>query len=190
MATAATAAVVFIMLTVTHVDAFGASSHRDGVESFYAAEAALEVSIDEVANLASWTPLLSGATPARWSAAMAAPVTPLAGMLNLPSMTTALQAETNAAVSLGANTPSWELFGHAPISAIWPGAGPVGEVYVVVWVADDTGDNDGSPGIDANGTIQLRAEAFGRRASRRIVEAEIARGSGGVVRLVAWREVR
>lgn len=188
--TMVTVATAFMMLTVTNVDALATSSYRDGMEAFYAADAALEASVDELAGATSWTPLLGGALSAWWSASTSAPATAFAGSLNLVAMTSALQTETNASAGLGANTPSWRLFGHGPISAIWPDAGPVGDVYVVVWAADDTGEGDGSPNIDANNTIQLRAEAYGRRSSRRIVEAVIARAASGAVRLVVWREIR
>jgi hypothetical protein len=179
-----------MMLALTDVDVAGASSARDGAEAFYAADAALEMAIDELAALPSWTPALTGSSSARWTGGGSTVQTPLGVQLDLPRATSTVQAESDAAASLGANNPVWRLFGHAPVSALFADSGPLADIYVVVWVADDRADTDRDPSTDANDSIQLRAEAHGRRHSRRIVESVISREAPGVVRQRSWKEVR
>jgi hypothetical protein len=66
------------------------------------------------------------------------------------------------------------------------------------------GDGDGDPLRDSNGTLLVRAEAFGLRGVRRRIDATLAReapdggsdpeddesGARTEVRMICWREVR
>jgi hypothetical protein len=167
------------------------SAFRDGVEAFYVADGALEAAQDELAQLPDWSLVLSGLAVSRLAAASQQPTTALSGQLDLAAATVALQAQTDAGANWGANNPRWRLYAWGPLSALWAAAGPNGLLYVAVWVADDVAETDGNPLADSNGCLRIRAEARGRRGSRRIVEAVLERvPSTGVVRQVSWREVR
>lgn len=169
----------------------GASSYRDGLEAFYAADAALETAQDELAQIPDWTAVLSGLVVSRLTDATRQPVAPLSGGLDLVAATALLQAQTDATAAWGANNPRWRLYAWSPLSALWPAAGPTGLLYLAVWVADDVAETDGDPGTDSNGCVRVRAVAYGRRGSRRTVEAVVERVAlTGVVRQVSWREVR
>ena len=187
--TAVVMGVAMMMLTLASIEREGSAGFRDGAETFYAADAALEIAMDEVAVWPSWSPLLFGGATLRWTGSASAPALPFGGTLDLPALTAGLHADTVRS-GLGADTPVWQLIGHAPFGAIWPGAGPVAHLYVAVWAADDPEDADGQPRSDTNGRIQLHAEAWGRRQSRRAVEALVKRGTPGIIRQVSWREVR
>jgi hypothetical protein len=82
----------------------------------------------------------------------------------------------------GGNNPRWRLFIQQPLNV--PASLPVSTppVYVVVWLGDDAREEDDDPDTDGAGPAQegryilrARAEAFGPRAGRRAIEAELVR---------------
>lgn len=132
----------------------------------------------------------------------------------------------------GANNPRWRLYAYGSLAAFSVDS----PYYVVVMVADDGADNDDDPGKDGSapcgsaepvvdgdppasscnpgtGIIELRAEAFGPRGARKVIEMTIARtctAEGGTasklaicaeaqgynirmgqsaIRILSWREV-
>ena len=92
----------------------------------------------------------------------------------------------------GANNPRWRLYAYGNLGEMLPGRKIDSREYVVVMAADDPSETDGKPtqdGIDTPGAgvLALRAEAFGPRGTRRMIEATIARTPTGV-RLLSWRE--
>jgi hypothetical protein len=84
------------------------------------------------------------------------------------------------------------LYAYGNLGDMLPGRRIDSHEYVVVMAADDPSETDGKPlqdGIDTPGAgiLALRAEAFGARGTRRMIEATIARTPTGV-RLLSWRE--
>lgn len=180
-----------IMLRVADVEVLGAAAQRDGAETLHAADALLEFAIDELARLPDWTPALSGIVRSSFLDSTSRPVSGVAGALDVTVMTSALQAETNARWALGPNAPRWRVFASGSLEQLAGSAGPTVGPYLVAWIADDEAETDGIPWVDANASIRVRTEARGRRGSRRLIEAVIARGAvAGVVRLVSWKEAR
>lgn len=178
------------MLWVADIEIASAASFRDGAETLHAVEGAMEAAIDELSTQPDWTGVLSGAVSSRFAQGTSHPVTRLAGSIDLAALTADLQAETDARAVWGANNPQWRLFSHGSLEAL-VGAADLTGPYLAVWIADDEAESDGNPLVDSNGIVKIRAEARGRRRSRRMVEAVIAHAaSAGIVRLVLWREVR
>jgi hypothetical protein len=180
-----------LVLRVVDVDTSAAAAARDGAVTEHAAEALLEYAIDELARMPDWSPVLGGLVGSRFRDASLQPVSPVAGRLDLVALTASLQAETNVRWAAGGNTPQWRLFASGPLESLAGTLGPPLGPYLMAWAADDEGDADGNPGIDANSTIRVSVEARGRRGSRRLFDAVIARtATPGVVRLVSWKEGR
>lgn len=186
-----------LVLTTT-TETIIAAHHRRGVETFHAAEAGLERSFVDLLREPDWNAVLSGAVKSSFTDGGAGTL-PDGQPILLAALTAELQADADRSYGSSPNRPVWRLYVHAPIASLLPAGMVTARDYVVVWVADDPGDNDMDAGADANGLILVRCEAYGEGSSRRVVESTVARTivvdkvsgeSHPVTRVVAWREVR
>jgi hypothetical protein len=176
------------MVVLADIEVMSTSSQADGLESFYAADGAAEMVVDELAAMTDWSTLPGGGVLLAFSDGLTHPNTELAGTVDLGLLTARLQART--ASHWGLDNPRWHLLAHASLRAWIPTFGTRPAPYIVCWIADDEADGDGNADVDANSVVRVRAMAIGRRESRRAVEVVIARTmTPGVVRLVSWREV-
>ena len=114
------------------------------------------------------------------------PVTSSRTIIDLDQITADLQSDVASTFALGANTPAWRLYAWGPLTRLAGLPATDSGAYVAVWLADDPADADGLPSVDANGTIMVHSEAFGFGATRRGVDAVIARAPVGV-RVLSWR---
>jgi hypothetical protein len=184
------------LVTLTMTEALITESSRHAYEASYGAEAALERALHDLATLPDWSAALQPAPSNVMSTFVdgaTLPIAPDGRTLDLASLTASRQRESDARdgpAAFGANAPQWRLYAHAPLAQLLPPGRLLLPVYVVVWVADDGMDGDGDAGSDANGTIVVRAEAFGLGGARRAVEGAVGRTEGGALRLIAWREGR
>jgi hypothetical protein len=107
----------------------------------------------------------------------------------------------------GRNNPRWQLYASGWLARLVPDASAQARAYVLVWVADDSAENDaqplhdgGAPAVvdDANqanpgrGAIWVRARAYGPAGARREIEAVLERDPRSPlsrVRLRIWREI-
>ena len=190
------------------------ANHHAASATLLAAEAGVELAAAELTKEPDWTRVLNG------SAASTHRDGAVAGMRQLPDgRAFDLRAETNKLTCgrrsgcaeaqrttvttsrpWGTNNPAWRPFVYAPSSIL----GLDTNAYIVVWVADDTTESDEDPLRDGGssgagrgrGIVRVRAEAFGVRGSRRIVEALAIRRcrdheSGGDcdvgIRVLSWR---
>lgn len=181
-----------------------AAGFRDGMETLYGAEAAVARVLPDLAGESDFDLVLTGLSTSSF-------VDGPPGSRRLPDGTfTDLQAltallncgrvvcretdlnEDREDRPWGVNNPRWQLYGHGYL----PGDA---RVYAVVWVADDPSETDLNPLTDGGegqegenpgrGRLSLTAHAFGPAGSRRVVEATVARGTGGL-HVLSWREVR
>ena len=166
-----------------------AQNYRDGVETFYAADAAIERAAQDLAGIPNWSAVLSGATRSSFADATHHPILPSRDTIDLDAVTSQLQTDANAA-SLGANTPVWTLFAWGLLSQMTALDPSATRSYVAVWIADDTAETDGRPTVDANNTVALHAEAYGAGHAKRVVEATIARAGGSGITIISWRQIR
>jgi hypothetical protein len=165
-----------------------AANYRIGTETFYAADAGLNLALGDLRGLPQWTLVLSGAATSAFHDATRRPTLPSNETIDLDAMTVELQAESNALGAWGPNNPVWRLFLWGPLRTV-PGAPLDSASYLAVWVADDASEIDGNPLCDSNGRVRLHAEAYQSSQTRRVIDATVAQAPGGA-RMLSWREVR
>jgi Tfp pilus assembly protein PilX len=194
---------------VTTTEARVAQSYTSGSESFYAADAAIELAIHELAQQPSWDRVLDGTSSSSfvdpgmatgvwpggqgWTSAQA---TAQVTCARTTCTTTDMDTRT-AERPWGPNNPRWRLFAYGPLSAMSRSGAIDSAEYVAVWVGDDPLDNDDDPLVDGDesrgpnpgrGVLAILVHAYGV-STRRVVEATVARAANGV-RVVSWRDVR
>lgn len=160
-----------LVLTTT-TETMISANYRASQETLYAADAGIERAIQDLLQAADWDALLSGAETSGFTDA-GTRVAPDGTTLDLPTLTGNLQIETDAIYGGLPNRPVWQIYAHAPLSAVLPTITNVG--YVIVWVADDVAETDGDPARDSNGIVMLHSEAFGEGGSRKVIEALMSR---------------
>jgi hypothetical protein len=179
------AAVALATMTTTDVEKMSAASEPNRLAVAYAAEAALELAIQELQAPPDWTSALNGSVTSSLRESGAAV---WGQTVDLAAMTTELQADTDAAEARGADTTRWRLFLFGSLSAMVPGRPRDVRPYLIVWVGDDRAESDGDPLVDGNRTIRVHARALGPRDARVDREAVLRRDEdGGVVRVVEMR---
>jgi hypothetical protein len=169
----------------------------------YAADAGIaRVQID-LTQAADWSPLLAASASGAGSAfndGATRVVLADSSAVDLSVETRRVQSTSDSLygdASASADSPSWRLFAHSPVTDLVPGRVADTPVYLAAWIADDPSDGDGDPSTDANGRLMIRAMAFGLGGARRSIEATVVRvgapGSAGrpsAVKMIAWKELR
>jgi len=187
-------------------ESIASANHGAAQQALYAADAALEETLSELQG-ADWRSLPGGAVSTRLWDGAPAPLAPDGAVLDIAALTTARQAESDAAFGISPDRPVWRLFGHAPLSDLTPAGAVVPPAYLLVWMADDGDERDGEAERDSNDVLMVRVEAFGASHAHRSIEATLAlqtgpaaepgEGGGGLpagtrreVRVLSWKEVR
>ena len=161
------------LVVLGDTDARIASSYQAGTETFYAADAAIEWTVQELRALPSGSDALSGLAASSLSDFTQQPVLPWGERVDLDAITSQLQTAANSAAGMGPNTPVWRLFAWGPLSRMIGDDPGATRTYVAAWIADDVSDGDGNPSADQNGIVTIHAEAFGQAGTRRIIEATL-----------------
>jgi hypothetical protein len=193
---------------VTTTEARVAHSYSSGSESFYAADAALELAVNELAQQPDWSRVLDGTVASSFvdpsvasrpwpgQGRTSTEATALVTCARTTCSTTDMDART-AGRPWGPNNPRWRLFAFGPLSAMSRSGAIDSAEYVAVWVGDDPQENDDDPLVDGDesrgpnpglGMLTFRVHAYGV-STVRVVEATVARAANGV-RVLSWREVR
>jgi len=194
---------------VTTTEARVANSYSSGSEAFYAADAALELAVNELALQPDWNRVLDGSVTSSFidpavssrpwpggQARTSAEATALVTCARTTCSTTDMDAR-RADRPWGPNNPRWRLFAFGPVSAMSPSGSIDSAEYVAVWVGDDPQENDDNPLVDGDesrgpnpgrGVLALRVQAYGESTLRE-VEATVSRAGSGV-RMISWREIR
>jgi len=206
--TTLTAALASALILVTIVETTISGRHRDGIDALYAADAAMEIAIGQLAAVADWDLVLNGTVRSPLSDGAVVGMRQIADgtSIDLAVLTALLRCGKESCVdaditamtadrSWGISNPRWQLFLNAPLRTILNLPETATRTYVLVWVADDPSDSDGDPLRDGvagdnpgRGRIMLTAQAYGASGVRRTIQATIAR-AGANVRMVSWREV-
>ena len=156
-----------------------AANHRDAADALYAAEAAVEFVLQEIALAEDWTELL--AAPGQSSFVDGEP----AGVRQVGAATIDL-SEATVDVSAAATPPAGAvalpsvLHAFGRFSDLVPGGSAGSGTYVAVWLADRSPapkDEDAPPA-----TLSVVGEAFAGRGIRRAVEALVERADTSAVR--------
>ena len=195
-------AIAIGMVVVVRIEISVAMRFVQATQALHAADAAVALALTELRAMGDWTPVLAGAVQSVRSDGI------FAGRKDLPgggsvviccgssSVAGRLAGESALSGAIARRTLPWRPFLWAPLEALLPGS-PLGRLYVVVFVEDDEGEEDGNGSADANRRVVVRAEAVQADGLRRAVEALIEREPGDplrglapAVRLLRWREVR
>ncbi len=160
-----------------------AAHFEAGIEALYAADAALERAMSDVAAADDWAEVASGPLRSTFVDGESAGRRDAGGGVQL-DLTEATNVERcgvpDPCGDAEARVP-WRLYAHGPIYGLRSGAAATSRVYVIVWVAPT------DPASSAD-VLLLRARAYGPYGARRAVEAALAR-AGPRPRLLAWREL-
>jgi hypothetical protein len=179
------------VMMVSRTETAIANNYRNSQEALYAADAAIERIVQDLLLVPRWNDILAGSTQSGFmdGAMTALKTLPAGARITLccgaGTATGELQAETDSIDLWGPNNPQWQLFAWGPVTQLLNDSTIDSPMYVVVWVADDPADGpppggtaDGDPLSDTNGTLTIRAEAFGPGGTRKIIEVTVARTSG------------
>lgn len=181
------------------------ANYRDGAETFYAADAAIDRAIQDLAFQPDWNGILAGTTRSTFVDGPPGGTRTVAGTtLDLGERTSLVRCgkrgpctddEMNASTEdrpWGRNNPRWQLYAYGPVKTL-PSQPPTeSPVYVVVWVADDPSETDGDwltdggpPAGDPDGdnpgrgVLSVLAHAYGSGGIRRIVRVTVSRTDAG-----------
>ncbi len=217
------------LMTMTEVRI--AAAYRRGVEARYAADAAVARAVLELSSEPRWDDVLGGLLRSAFADGSATGVrtVPGGGSLDLAAATSTVrcgkasctQADLIAITAdrpWGANNPVWQPYAYGPLKDFAPPGTLDSPTYVVVWVADDPGENDddplhdGGPSSDCDlepaslcadrnagrGVIVVLGRAFGPDDTQRTILVTLARPvlpsdegeHQGAARVISWREWR
>ena len=152
-----------------------AANFRDGSETLYAADAAVERVVQDILLVPRWNDILAGTAQSAFVDSTLTPTTPGGEPLDLVAMTAEVQAQSDTTGPWALNNPQWRLYAYGPLSDL-SGTGTIrSPAYVVVWAADDPSETDNDPTADTNGVLTLLAQAVGRTGSMRFVEVTVAK---------------
>lgn len=205
-----------LVLATTTETRIGAR-HRDGAESFHAADAALARALVDLDATADWRTLPSGGMLSTFTDGPPAGVRALprgGGVIDLTGLTnqvrcgrrvTCSEADMDRATAerpWGRNNPRWQLYAFGPLAALLPDDSLPSSQYVVVWIADDPSETDDDPLVDGGppaddpdavnpgwGLLRVLAHAYGPGGAHRAVEALVRQTDRGV-RIETWVDGR
>lgn len=183
-----------VMTTTTETKITGNYTYSQ--EAMYAADAAIERTVQDVLTVPDWNDMLSGVQRSAFvdGAASGARTLPngavidlaeATNMINCDKLTTCSATDMNAITAdrpWGARNPRYQLFAYGPSNRFIDTGTLNSPFYVIVWVADDPADSDDDPTKDGNdaankgsGVLLLRAEAWGGRGAHKIIEVTLTR---------------
>lgn len=145
-------------------------------DAAYAARAGLSLASAEARGRADWSSGFAPGTPAERCASTGAfadtsmlPPSPWDGSaVDLRGLTSARQADSDAAAPPGIAGPVWCLFEYGPISRLVPSDAGRHPLYVAVWAA-----------VGRDGGLLLHATALGTTGLRASAETSIRPAAGG-----------
>lgn len=192
MATMLLTALGMAAVLVSNTEGMITANYRRSSEAIYAADAAVEIAVQDLLMVPRWNDVISGGSVGNpgvssvtgafvFGSPSAQFDIPAGGTVTLccgtSSVSGQLQSETNSANLWGTNNPTWRLYAWGPLSDVLPTQTVDSDLFVAVWVADDPSEIDGDPMADTNGVLTLHAEAYGGAGTRKIIEVTVARTS-------------
>jgi hypothetical protein len=181
-----------------------AANGRGARDAFYAADAAVERALADVAVTADWNQILNGSVSStmvdgvpsgtrQLGSGARVDVGQQVNLANCGKATACTDADMNSTSTArpwGANNPRWQPYAYGPLDDVVPQARS--GFYVLVLVADDPAETDGNPFVDApttsdagHGLLVLRGLAFGPRGAHCTVQLTAVR-TGPSVRVTNW----
>lgn len=164
MAVALLSALGLSLAVLTDTEVRVASNYAHAHEARNAAEAGLELAVQELLAIADWPGVMAGTTRSAFVDGAPGGERTLSdgSLLNLADLT----------ASLGDR--GWHLFAYGALNRR---DDIPSDAYIVVWVGPDPAGEEG--------VLVLRADAFGPSGTRRAVQAAVSPS-----RVLSWKEVR
>ena len=181
-----------VMTTMTETKIAG--NYTASQEAMYAADAAIERSMQDVLTVADWNAMLSGSvksafvdgTPGnRTVSGLTFNLNEATNLMNCNKTSGCTATEMDALTEdrpWGANNPRWQLYAYGPVNNFLSTGTLNSNMYLVVWVADDPSETDNLPAQDGNtftnpgtGVITMRAAAYGARGVSRMIDVTLSR---------------
>jgi hypothetical protein len=177
-------------VTAASVERGMSANQVSGLAVHYAAEAIASRVVAELGSIDDWTDLPGGSITSAFLDSSAEPQTPWRQPIDLTQLTRALQDETDSALPLGVNRPTWRLFSSGSLHRLLFGSDDWTGPYCVVWIADDPAESDGNSAIDSNGRIAIHAAAIAMKGSRHDLDLTVEHQSGATpaTRVLTWRD--
>jgi Tfp pilus assembly protein PilX len=184
-----------LMMTTTS-ETMIVHNYTNSQEALYAADAAIERTMQDVLTVPDWNNMLAGTQRSAFVDGAPSGNRTLANgwlvnlgeatnMANCGKTTTCSDVDMNATTEerpWGANNPRWQLFAYGRVNDFLSTGTLNSPFYVIVWVADDPSENDNDPTKDGNvatnpgtGVVTMRAEAFGPSGAHKVVEVTLNR---------------
>lgn len=159
------------LVAVTSLETLISANYRNAGEGLYAAEAGVELALEDLRSAPDWSAVLAQAPDSRCAG-------PFGGLR---------PTEVDPAGLWGADNPEWRPHFCARLADL--AAERIDSEFVIaVWIADDPADRDGTPRSDANGILTVRGESYGPMGAHRAVETTVAKSTSGT-RVLSWRVV-
>jgi hypothetical protein len=187
-----------VMTTMTETKIAG--NYRAGIETLYAADAAVERVMQDILTVPNWDDILSGAVTSAFidGAPSGMRTLPDGSQIDLAHATSLVRCGKTSCSAAdmdaltderpwGKNNPRWQLYAYGPVEDLLPTGTITSRQYVLVWIADDSSENDDDPlkdgqppanGATANtgrGVLAMMAQAFGPDGTTRTIEVTLAR---------------
>lgn len=182
-----------VMTTMTETKIAG--NFTTSQEAMYAADAAIERTIQDVLTVADWNNMLNGTAKSAFIDGSPGARTLEGGytfnlneatnLMNCNKTTTCSTSEMDTTTDdrpWGANNPRWQLYAYGPVNNFLSTGTLNSPLYVVAWVADDPAETDNDPtkdGVDitnaGSGVITMRAAAYGAGGVNRIIDVTLTR---------------
>ena len=164
MATMLLSALGLALILTTTTETKITGNYTYAQEALYAADGAIERTVQDVLTVPDWNDMLSGAQRSAFvdgapSGSRTLPngaVIDLAeatNMINCGKLTTCSPTEMNTSTEdrpWGVNNPRYQLFAYGPANNFLDTGTTNSPFYVIVWVADDPAENDDDPTKDGN----------------------------------------
>jgi hypothetical protein len=190
------------LILTTSSETMITGNYRNSSEGLYAADAAMERSVDDLLTVADWNNLLNGSVRSPFidgdpSGERTLPdgtkinLTHVINLANCEKTSDCSEPEMDTSTDLrpwGDDNPRWQLYSYGPLTDLVPTGTVNSQFYAVVLVADDPSENDGDPAKDGvvtdpeaadfnpgSGVLAMRAEAFGPRGAHKVIELTVAR---------------
>jgi hypothetical protein len=161
-----------------------AASYREGVETFYAAEAAVEFAIDELDAAGNWEEVVDNGTTSDFADG------PPAGTRRVGSVTVDLATVAEDIFTAARDSEhdvAYQLFAYGRLADMIPAVAARSPYYLVVCIGGVYADE-----TDELSMMRIVGRAYGPTGSRRSVIVTVNRppGSEEPLRVVSWHELR
>ena len=194
--------IALVMTTMTETKIAG--NYRSSYETLYAADGAVERVMQDILTVPNWDDIMSGAVNSAFidGAPSGERTLPDGTKIDLTEATNMVRCGKIACAGAdltaitaerpwGNNNPRWQLYAYGPLEDLIPTGTIASRQYVIVWVADDTSENDDDPLHDGlppagsgngcaaqnlgRGVLQMLAQAFGPDGTTKTIEVTLAR---------------